>query len=149
MNAQPQILYGLLYLCSMVTPAFAGDGNIVLTREVQPRVATRPLLVPDPHPTVVNVDPHEQVNRQTRDIDQLPHELTDSDFANINSGLSQPNQLLGAGNPQALPSAQQHQIGAGAPGHGSGSLTSGIAGQINRSVQVGLRPLQNLNMGNR
>lgn len=149
MNVQPCLILGLLCLSGAAPCALAADGDIILTRDVQPRVATRPPLVPDPNPTSINVSPHQQVNRQTRDIDQLPGEVSDSDFANINSGLSQPNRLLGTDNPQGLPGAQQHQPGAGAPSHGNGALSSGIAGQINRTMQQGLRPLQNLNMGNR
>lgn len=148
MKVQPCALYGLLCLCSIAPPALAADGDIILSRDVQPRVATRPPLVPDPNPTVVNVAPHQQINRQTQSIEQLG-ELSDSDFASINSGLSLPNRLLGTDNPQALPSAQQHQQGVSSLNHGNGAVSSGIAGQINRSVQQGLRPLQNLNMGNR
>ncbi|MGL4316166.1 MAG: hypothetical protein ACRCTL_06090 [Pseudomonas sp.] len=148
MNVQPYVFFGLLCLCSMAAPVLAADGDIVLSRDVQPRVATRPPLVPDPNPTVVNVDPHQQINRQTQGIERLG-ELSDSDFASINSGLSLPNRLLGTDNPQALPSTQQHQQGIGSLSHGNGAVSSGIAGQINRSVQQGLRPLQNLNMGNR
>ena len=31
-------------------PAHAADGTIVVQRQVQPRVAYRPSMVPDPHP---------------------------------------------------------------------------------------------------
>lgn len=144
MRYQPSATGLLLCLClgASAPCALADNGDIVITRDVQPRVATRAPLVPDPNPVTINVSPHEQVTRQTQRIDQTPGELSDSDFANINSGLSLPNRLLGTGNPQALTSTLQQR--SGGPGHSAGSVSSGIGTQINRSVQQGLSPLQNL-----
>ena len=43
-------------------PAHAADGTIVVQRQVQPRVAYRPSMVPDPHPTVVDTNVSAEVN---------------------------------------------------------------------------------------
>ncbi len=112
----------------------AADGDVIITREVQPRVATRAALVPDPNPLSVNPG---------RSVVDATAELGDSDFASVSSGLALPQQLLGhsLGNHVQTP-LQQSVPGLGAS-H-SGGAGSGVAAQVNRSVQQGLRPLQML-----
>jgi len=112
----------------------AAEGDVIISREVQPRVATRAALVPDPNPRSVNPG---------RSVVDATAELGDSDFAKVSSGLALPQQLLGGplGNQLQAP-LQQSLPGLGA-GHGAGG-GNGVAAQVNRSVQQGLRPLQML-----
>lgn len=114
----------------------AADGEVIISREVQPRIATRAPLVPDPNPVTVNPG---------RSVVNATAELGDSDFASVSSGLALPQQLLGnslGAQPLSVP-LQQGVPGLGA-GHTGGGAGSGVAAQVNRSVQQGLRPLQML-----
>ena len=54
-------MFGLVFIgcvsgASLIPSAHAGDGVIVLERTVQPHVATRSLMRPDPNPTTVNTN---------------------------------------------------------------------------------------------
>lgn len=134
----------MLYAFALaVTPApfmtvWAADGDVILERDVQSRVATRAPLMPDPNPRVVNPG---AVARDTT------LEVTDSDFANVSSGMALPDRTIQnqvVNNP-ALSGNLAHQAipGAGATRSGGGSGRS-ISGQVNPSIQQGLRPLQPL-----
>ena len=136
--------YGLLLIsctfgASLSLPAQAENGIIVITRDVQPRNATRPPLVPDPYPTTVNANPSEHVLKQT-------NELSDGDFAGIASGsgistliTQQTNNLGGQiGNQQQLP----NMAGGRASGGGNG-----ISNMVNSNVQRGMGALKILTGG--
>lgn len=137
MKPQFLVCQGLVFsLVCQAMPSFAGDGDVILTRTVQPRVATRAPLVPDPNPIKVNVSPANQIERQTG-------ELSDADFANVSGSLGTQGRMLNLDNSGALNSSQLRHSGTSA-GHSAGSSSSGLGGQINRTVQQGLSPLQNL-----
>lgn len=122
-----------------VLPALADNGIITITRDVQPRMAVRAPLAPDPYPTTANANPVTYVVKQT-------NELSDGDFANITSGtgisslITQQTTNLGGniGNQTQLPNM--------AAGRGTGG-GNGIANMVNSSVQRGLAPLQILTGG--
>ena len=121
----------------------AGDGRIVIQRELQPRVAFRQTMVPDPNPVAVNPNVSSQVNHLVRGL-----ELTDGEFAQVVSGQHGLHGNLAAGDLPGLGSVQSPN--ARLPGLASGragAAGGGIAGQVNRSVQRGLSPLQNLTGG--
>ncbi|MFK0310619.1 hypothetical protein ACIQUF_05180 [Pseudomonas sp. NPDC090233] len=133
----------LLVSCALSTgltlSAQAADGIIVITRDVQPRMAIRAPLAPDPNPTTANANPSAYVIKQT-------NELSDGDFANITSGtgisslITQQTDNLG-GN-----ISNQNQLPNMAAGRGTGS-GNGISNMVNSSVQRGLAPLQILTGG--
>lgn len=119
----------------------AGDGSIVIQRELQPRVAFRQTMVPDPNPVAVNPNVSSQVNAQLRGL-----ELSDGDFAHIVSGQRLGNGNLADGDLPGLDSISSSK-GARLPGISAGragSSGNGISSQVNRSVQRGLAPLQKL-----
>ena len=118
----------------------AGNGEIVLQRDVQPRAIGRQPFAKDPYPTTVNANPSDRVVQVTNT------ELNDGDFAGISSGASiinrntVPNANSGAGinvvtNPNGLPGMQA--------GHGGGSGNA-ISGTITNAISAGLSPLTNM-----
>lgn len=129
----------------VASPASAANGDIIISREVQPRAATRKELVHDPNPQLVNPKPNAVIHSGLRS----GHigELDDSDFAAVTSGTRLPQQLLDSQMPRVQQSASDVARHVGSAGHnpvghsGNGAL-SNINGQVNRSVQQGLRPLQ-------
>ncbi|HDS1683579.1 TPA: hypothetical protein QEM39_005211 [Pseudomonas putida] len=131
----------LLVGCALgsALPVQADNGIIVITRDVQPRMAIRAPLAPDPNPTTANANPSAYVIKQT-------NELSDGDFASITSGtgisslITQQTDNLGG----AI--GNQTQLANQAAGRGTGS-GSGIANMVNSSVQRGLAPLQILTGG--
>lgn len=136
------LVFGLL-LCTVSIdslPVLAAEGDIIITRQVQPRTATRTELVPDPNPNLVN--PNHQTLGAVKNL-RSAHELSDGDFAGINSGITLPQRLLAPTTTGDLSTStvQQTQSLPGLSATHTGGSTSGIAGQINRSVQQGLRPL--------
>ena len=117
-----------------------GNGVIVLERDVQPRAIGRQPLAKDPYPTTVNANPSARIVQTTGT------ELSDGDFAGVNSGYRAihqnvvPNPNSGAGinvltNPNGLPGMSA--------GHGGGSGNA-ISGTITRSINIGLSPLTNM-----
>ena len=123
----------------------AGNGVIVLQRDVQPRPAVRPTGTPDPHPTTVNA------NASKRILGQTNNELSDGDFARVASGSSLVTRLLtpdNSGTVRGLGAAQQVRLPgmAGGSGAGSGGGNS-ISNQVNQNVQRGMAPLQILTGG--
>ena len=126
-------------------PVHADNGLIVLTREVQPRAATRQELSPDPHPLTVQAG--------------LPRnagaELDDSDFAHVNTGLSisnsalmrQTNSLSTTNSMAQSGGNGMSGLGAAIGGESAGSATGGVSGRVNGAIQTGLRPLQKMGLG--
>lgn len=119
----------------------AGDGSIVIQRELQPRVAFRQTMVPDPNPVAVNPNVSSQVNRQLRGL-----ELSDGDFAHVTTGQVLGNSRPLDGDPHSMPSPPNARLTALSAGK-AGASGNGISAQVNRSVQRGLAPLQNLTGG--
>lgn len=122
-------------------PALSADGIIVITREVQPRIATRP-APPDPNPKTVNTNPSATVIRAVN-----AYELNDSDFAHITSGSTLQGTLTPGGQLPGLDRTAPFS-GQGLPGIGGGqsgggnSAGSSIVNPVNRSLQQGLAPLK-------
>jgi hypothetical protein len=119
--------------------ALAEPGQIIITRDVQPRSATRPAVVPDPNPKTVNpgaITTGAMV------------ELSDGDVASVSTGSVLPGLMVGSpqtGSPlqiERIPS--QNLPGMGAIHGGARGAEGGISGQVNRPLQQGLRPLQQL-----
>ncbi|MFI7858710.1 MULTISPECIES: hypothetical protein [Pseudomonas] len=135
-------VYGLLLItCAMASalPAQADNGIIVITRDVQPRIATRAPLAPDPYPTTANANPSAYVLRQT-------NELSDGDFASITSGTGISSLVTQQTDNLGGPIGNQTQLANQAAGRGTGS-GNGISNMVNSSVQRGLAPLQILTGG--
>jgi hypothetical protein len=138
-------LLGITLVVLLSSPVYADNGLIVLTREVQPRAATRPALVPDPNPLTVQAG--------------LPRnagvELDDSDFAHINTGLSISNSALTRQTDRLSTSSSMTQSGGnGVPGLGAaigggatGGATGGISGRVNGALKTGLQPLRRMGLG--
>ncbi|NIE78432.1 hypothetical protein F3J44_17745 [Pantoea sp. Tr-811] len=119
--------------------AQAADGIIVITRDVQPRIAYRQPLQPDPNPTTVNANPAAQVLKQT-------NELSDGDFASVSSGAGITSLITQQTNGIGSNINQQSQLPNMAGGRGTGG-GNGISNMVNSSVQRGLAPLQILTGG--
>ena len=78
------LLIGCALSASVSVPVLAaGDGVIVIERQVQPYAIGRP-RGQDPYPNTVNANPSAQVNRA------MNHELSDNDIAGISRRLSEP-----------------------------------------------------------
>ncbi|WP_373187472.1 hypothetical protein [Halopseudomonas sp.] len=128
----------------VASPVIAANGDIIIGREVQPRHATRKELVPDPNPQLVNPKPNTVIERGLQGF--RIGELNDSEFAAVNSGSRLPQQIENQ-MPRVQQSASDVTRHGGTAGHnpvghsGTGAL-SNINGQVNRSVQQGLQPLQ-------
>lgn len=135
----------LLAGASLVLPATAADGDIIISREVQPRAAARKELVPDPNPQRVNPRPDAVIDNGLRN--GLMDELTDSDFAAVTSGTRLSTRLVQtpvSGTAQGSLGIARYLDGASKSplGHSGNGALNDIDGQVNRSVQQGLRPLQ-------
>ncbi|HCV41201.1 hypothetical protein N8H41_05190 [Pseudomonas vlassakiae] len=122
-----------------VLPAMADNGIIVITRDVQPRMAIRAPLAPDPNPTTANANPSAYVLKQT-------NELSDGDFASITSGTGISSLVTQQTNNLGGQIGNQTQLANQAAGRGTGS-GNGISNMVNSSVQRGLAPLQILTGG--
>src|SRR5690554_5614041 len=61
-------LTGLIICVATQLQAHAAGGDIIISREVQPRAAARQELVPDPTPLVANPDRSAQVNSSLRAV---------------------------------------------------------------------------------
>ncbi|MDR0208812.1 MAG: hypothetical protein LBJ33_06545 [Pseudomonas putida] len=133
------LLVGCVLGSCLSLPVQADNGIIVITRDVQPRMAIRAPVAPDPNPTTANANPSAHILRQT-------NELSDGDFASITSGtgisslITQQTTNLGG----AI--SNQNQLPNMAAGRGTGS-GNGISNMVNSSVQRGLAPLQILTGG--
>ncbi|PVZ37327.1 hypothetical protein [Pseudomonas sp. CC120222-01a] len=131
----------LLVGCALASalPAYADNGIIVITRDVQPRMAIRAPLAPDPYPTTANANPSAQVLKQT-------NELSDGDFASITSGTGISSLITQQTDNLGGQIGNQTQLSNQAAGRGTGS-GNGISNMVNSSVQRGLAPLQILTGG--
>lgn len=134
-------------------PAHAADGTIVVQRQVQPRVAYRPSMVPDPHPTVVDTNVSAEVNALANGAasgNTVSRELGDADFAIVTSGSGIRSMILPGGalpgfaNQPANPATVQAVGNVGTTHGAGGGAGAGLAGQINGSLKQGLAPLQML-----
>ena len=150
MNKQSSTIIWLVStaLAAMLSgPVFADDyGTIVLTRDVQPRTATRKEMVPDPNPKVVYGSPDAYLGRGVNGSisNAVGGEIGDSEFASINTGMAVTQRLLtGQSAPTSNPGNQRITSATSGIGGkaGGGNATGGIAGRVNQSVQQGLRPL--------
>src|SRR5690606_1343859 len=137
----PVLTLSLLAVLILNTQAYAaGDGVIVIQREVQPRVAFRPTMVPDPHPITANPNVSSQVKSMLE-----PAELSDGDFARINTGNRMTRMLEPNGNLPGFSTSGSNPGSQGVPGHSAGHSGGGgnsISNQVNRGVQQGLAPLR-------
>ncbi len=134
------LLIGCALGSSVSLPVLADNGIIVITRDVQPRMATRPPMIPDPNPTTVNANPSQQILRQT-------NELSDGDFAGVTSGTGISGLITQGTNNLGGNITNQTQL-SNLPGGRSGNSGSGIANMVNSSVQRGLGAL-NIMTGDR
>lgn len=120
-------------------PVQAENGIVVITRDVQPRMAIRAPLVPDPSPVTVNTNPSAHILKQT-------NELSDGDFAGISSGAGISSLVTQQTNNLGGHISNQTQLPNLAGGRSSGG-GNGISNMVNSSVQKGLAPLQILTGG--
>ncbi|TDF83747.1 hypothetical protein [Pseudomonas sp. H9] len=133
------LLVGCALGTSAILPVQAENGIVVITRDVQPRNAMRPPLMPDPNPVTVNTNPSAQILKQT-------NELSDGDFAGISSGSGISSMVTQQTNNLGANISNQTQLPNLAGGRGSGG-DNGISNMVNSSVQKGLAPLQILTGG--
>ncbi|PRB82235.1 hypothetical protein CQ007_08775 [Pseudomonas sp. MYb185] len=143
-------LAGLTVCVATQLPAQAAGGDITISRQVQPRAAARQELVPDPNPQVVNPSREKLIN-SSLSSGLAPLEMSDSDFAGVHAGSRMGNGVplshQGDGHPPGAGAvaSQGRSSVAGMNPVGRGAGTAGRAGgQVSRSVQQGLRPLQTL-----
>ena len=132
------LLIGCALSASVSVPVLAaGDGVIVIERQVQPYAIGRP-RGQDPYPNTVNANPSAQVNRA------MNHELSDNDIAGISSGSSITRSFMPNGGIPGLNNigGTSNLGAAGAAGHGSSG--SSIAGTVNGAISSGLAPLNNI-----
>lgn len=127
------------------SPVMSADGDIIISRQVQPRAAARIDLVPAADPRLVNTKPGAAAGNGLLTRDSAG-ELSDSDFASVSSGTRLTQQLLASPmtvDPSTGSAAPGHvaDAGIGAVGHGSGAVGN-LGGLVTRSVQQGLLPLQ-------
>ncbi|WP_419713052.1 hypothetical protein [Pseudomonas sp. NFX224] len=128
------ILIGCALGSSICLPVQADNGIIVITRDVQTRMATRAPIIPDPNPTTVNANPSQQILKQTS-------ELSDGDFAGVTSGTGISGLInLGSNGNLGGNISNQTQL-SNLPGGRSGNSGSGIANMVNSSVERGLGAL--------
>ena len=129
-------LSALLGWCAVVHGA--GNGEIVLTRTVQPRALVNPPMHPHPDPLTVNASPLAQVMGATR-------ELSDGDFASVSSGTALSRSIMPSGN--TLPGLNtSNGLPGMSNGHGGGSGGT-LSNTIGNSIEQGMRPLSALSQG--
>lgn len=135
-------LVGLLICVVSHLPAYGADGDIIISRQVQPRAAVRQELKPDPRPQVANPRRDVLLNKALSS-GLAPMELSDTDFAGINSGsrFTEVFSVLPAGGVMNPALSAAGAKGFNSAGHGGGAAGR-AGGQVGRSVQQGLRPLQ-------
>lgn len=132
-------IYGLLLIgcalgSSVSLPVQADNGIIIIKRDVQPRMATRAPLAPDPNPTTVNANPSQHILKQT-------NELSDGDFASVASGSGISRLVTQNTNNLGGNISNQSQLSNLSAGH-SGNSGNGIANMVNSSVQQGMGALK-------
>lgn len=130
----------LLGCCYNLAALAAGDGVIVIQREVQPRIATRPTMRPDPNPVTVNTNMSREVNAAVNT------ELSDGDIAGINTGSSVTRLMMPDGNLRGLSAVTGSALPGVSAGH-SGGAGGGISNTVNSALSQGLAPLQMMTGG--
>ena len=128
------LLIGCALGSSFSLPVQADNGIIIIKRDVQPRMATRAPVMPDPSPTTANANPSKQVLRQT-------NELSDGDFANVASGAGISRLVTQNTNNLGGNLTNQTQL-SNLPAGRSGNSGNGIANMVNSNVQQGLGALK-------
>jgi hypothetical protein len=124
------LLIGCTLGSAVCLPVQADNGLITITRDVQPRNATVPPLIPDPNPTTVNANPSQHVLKQTS-------ELSDGDFAGVASGAGISSLVTQNTNNLGGNISTQTQL-SNLPAGRSGNSGSGIANMVNSSIQQGM-----------
>jgi len=128
------LLIGCALGSSVSLPVQADNGIIIIKRDVQPRMATRAPVMPDPSPTTANANPSKQVLRQT-------NELSDGDFANVASGAGISRLVTQNTNNLGGNLTNQTQL-SNLPAGRSGNSGNGIANMVNSNIQQGLGALK-------
>lgn len=128
------LLIGCALGSSFCLPVQADNGVILIKRDVQPRNAMIPPLIPDPDPTTVNANPSKQILRQT-------NELSDGDFASIASGAGSSHLVTQNTNNLGGNITNQSQL-SNLPAGRSGNSGNGIANMVNSNIQQGLGALK-------
>ncbi|WP_448724003.1 hypothetical protein [Pseudomonas farris] len=128
------LLIGCALGSSFSLPVQADNGIIIIKRDVQPRMATRAPVMPDPSPTTANANPSKQVLRQT-------NELSDGDFANVASGAGISRLVTQNTNNLGGNLTNQTQL-SNLPAGRSGNSGNGIANMVNSNIQQGLGALK-------
>ncbi len=140
----------LVMACSLsavlisTTAQAAGNGEIVVIRKVQPFAVGNPAPRPDPNPTTVNTNPSAQINSVTQSS-----ELGDGDFARVSTGAGVTRAITANTNPLPGLNTSNGMPGLtnGRAGGSSGGVANNIGGQINRSIEQGMRPLTSFGKG--
>jgi len=155
-TARIYALGSLLAISAVLVPVeyvtAEGNGEIIIQRTVQPRVATRPTMTPDPNPLTVNPNVGPQVTG-TLNGSLGASELGDADFASVTSGSSINGFILPGGNLPGFAAQQgmiNNTLSGSAATHGGGSgptSGAGISNQVNNALRSGLAPLQMLGGG--
>jgi hypothetical protein len=128
------LLIGCALGSSVCLPVQADNGLIIIKRDVQPRMATRAPVMPDPSPTTANANPSKQVLRQT-------NELSDGDFASVASGAGISRLVTQNTNNLGGNLTNQTQL-SNLPAGRSGNSGNGIANMVNSNIQQGLGALR-------
>jgi hypothetical protein len=128
------LLLGCALGSSISLPVQADNGIIIIKRDVQPRMATRAPVMPDPSPTIANANPSKQVLRQT-------NELSDGDFASVASGAGISRLVTQNTNNLGGNITNQTQL-SNLPAGRSGNSGNGIANMVNSNIQQGLGALR-------
>ncbi|QVM89153.1 hypothetical protein JYG34_14040 [Pseudomonas entomophila] len=134
------LLVGCALACGVSVPVYADNGIIVITRDVQPRIATTRPMAPDPYPTTANANPSAHILTQT-------NELSDGDFASISSGSGISSLITQQTNNLGGNISTQSQLPNLAGGRGAGSGGNGISNMVNSGVQKGMGALNILTGG--
>ncbi|KQV22046.1 hypothetical protein ASC74_16720 [Pseudomonas sp. Root329] len=133
-NIYSLLLIGCALGSSVCLPVQADNGIIIIKRDVQPRMATRAPVAPDPNPTTANANPSKEILAQTS-------ELSDGDFASVASGASISRLITQNTNNLGGNISNQTQL-SNLPAGRSGNAGNGIANMVNSSVQQGLGALK-------
>ena len=128
------LLIGCALGSSVCMPVQADNGIIIIKRDVQPRMATRAPVMPDPSPTTANANPSKEILAQTS-------ELSDGDFASVASGSSI-TRLVAQGTSNLSGNITNQTQLSNLPAGRSGNAGGGIANMVNSSVQQGLGALK-------
>ncbi|VVQ29880.1 hypothetical protein PS943_01609 [Pseudomonas fluorescens] len=133
-NIYSLLLIGCALGSSVCLPVHADNGVIIIKRDVQPRMATRAPVMPDPSPTTANANPSKTIHSQT-------NELNDGDFAGVASGAGISRLVTQGSNNLGGNISNQTQL-SNLPAGRSGNAGNGIANMVNSSVQQGLGALR-------